>query len=348
MKIHGIVLTRNDWGVLTVAIGHAFNHVDVIHVLNHGSDDQTAHGLAVLQSMWGDRLKVYSASPEVLFDQFLLTNIVVAQAEAAGADWIYVFDSDEFLLARPGKSLRETLAGVDSQVVALRYALRNYISPAGFDKLNLDHYLRLRFKSRPTASNDPQQAWDNIDAGTSSFFNIPFPPKIFFRANSGLMVTDGAHDLRWTLSGQTVEVCRDFQSAHLPLICRETLKRKSAQGASHIKKGWPRTQGWQNQMIHQFDRQGRLDWFWARHSISNEVDDVRNPAHVVDESLVRTLGPVIRQLKAQFGGANLGGVAGKPLRTGIGDATELTFDDVFRLCGFFNHRIKLLFNKIKS
>jgi hypothetical protein len=345
MNIHGIVLTRNDWGGLTVAIGHAFNHVDVIHVLNHGSDDQTAHGLATLQSMWGDRLKVYTAGPKVPFNQSLLANIVVAQAEAAGAEWIYAFDSDEFLLTRPGKSLRETLTGVDSQVVALKYAVRNFIAPADFDKLNLDHYLRLRYKSRPTAAYDPRQAWDTIDAGTTTFFDAPFPSKIFFRANSGLMVIEGAHGLRWTLEGQTVALCHDLECAHLPLISRGTLTRKSAQGAAHIRRGLPRSMGWQNQLIHQFEQQGRLDSFWARHSISDEPGDIRNPDHVVDESLVRALGPVIRQLKAEFGGPNLGAVAGMTLRTGVGETTELTFDDVFRLCGFFDHRIKLLVGK---
>ena len=348
MNIHGIVLTRNDWGPLTVAICHAFNHVDIIHALNHGSDDQTAHGLAVLKAMWGDRLKVYSASPQVPFDQSLLTNIVLAEAEAQGADWIYVFDSDEFLLTRPGKSLRETLADADSQVVALRYVLHNYISPAEFDKLNLDHYLRLRYKSRPTVAFDPHQTWDAIDAGTSSFFEIPFPTKIFFRANSGLMVSVGAHGLRWTFEGQTVAVCRDLEAAHLPLISRDTLKRKSAQGAAHIKMGWPRDRGWQSQMIHQFEQQGRLDWFWAQHSISDEMGDTRNPSHMLDESLVRALSPVIRQLKAEFGGENLGGISGMPFRTGNDGATELTFDDVFRLCGFFDQRIKRLVRQKKG
>lgn len=133
MNIHGIVLSRNDWGGLAVAISHAFKHVDVIHALNHGSDDQTADGLATLQAMWGDRLKVYTASPEVPFDQSLLTNIVVAQAEAQGANWIYVFDSDEFLLARPGKPLRETLTGVDS--------LR---SPPGLGHHRCRHHVFLR------------------------------------------------------------------------------------------------------------------------------------------------------------------------------------------------------------
>lgn len=344
MNIHGIVLTRNDWGGLAVAISHAFKHVDVIHALNHGSDDQTADGLATLQAMWGDRLKVYTASPEVPFDQSLLTNIVVAQAEVQGANWIYVFDSDEFLLARPGKPLRETLTGVDSHVVALRYAVHNYISPASFDKLNLDHYLRLRYKSKPAAC-DPHQAWDTIDAGTTSFFDVPFPSKIFFRANSGLMVTAGTHALRWIFDGQTETVSHDLKCVHLPLISRDTLKQKSAQGAALIQLGWPRILGWQSQLIHQFDKQGRLDSFWAQHSISDEPGDARNPRHEIDESLVHALGPVISQLKAVFGGPDLREVQRLPLKAGIEGATALTFDDVFRLCGFFDQHIKRLASK---
>ena len=65
MLIHGIVVSRNDWGILALSIANVLhNHADIVHVLNHGSSDQTAHGLKVLQEIWGERLKVYSSSPD--------------------------------------------------------------------------------------------------------------------------------------------------------------------------------------------------------------------------------------------------------------------------------------------
>jgi hypothetical protein len=349
MNIHAVVISRNDWGPLTVAISHALQHVDVVHALNHGSDDQTAHGLTYLKMLWGDRLNFYSTSQHVPFDQSLLTNIMAARAEAQGANWIYVFDSDEFLLNLTSESLREKLANVDSQVVALRYPLRNYISPTNFDKLNLDHFLQLCFKSVPSASYHPRKAWESINAGSSSFYDVPFPPKLIYRANSGLMITDGAHGLRWTLSGQNVAPCLGFEVAHLPLISYDTLKRKSARGAEYIKNGAPRDRGWQSQMIHQFEKEGRLDWFWTRHSISDRVEINGNPDHTVENSLVRALTPVIQHLKRHFGGAHLGFYSGAPLRMGSAESTQLAFDDVFQLCGFFDHRIKgFLANMKKS
>lgn len=49
MLIHGIVVCRNDWGMLALSISNVLaNHADVVHVLNHGSSDYTAHGLKIL------------------------------------------------------------------------------------------------------------------------------------------------------------------------------------------------------------------------------------------------------------------------------------------------------------
>ena len=57
--IHGLVMARNEWPLLEVAVTHALvHHVDMVHVLDHASTDGTPAGLARLRREWGDRLEV--------------------------------------------------------------------------------------------------------------------------------------------------------------------------------------------------------------------------------------------------------------------------------------------------
>ena len=347
MQIHGIVVTRNDWGHLTMAIANALHHVDVVHVLNHGSTDQTAAGLKVLSHLWGDRLVVHATSAAIPFDQAVLTNMIAAFAEAKGADWIYVFDSDEFLALEPPVSLRGELSALAADVVAVRYGLTNYIVPADFNRFNVDHYTRLVYRSNPTAPYDPALAWASIAEGRSTFFDVPFPPKLIFRARSGLLINGGAHMLRWKLTGQNTVISTALHCAHLSLISRATLERKSAHGAYVIEQGMPRHLNWQLQMIHQLDREGRLDWFWRRHSINATGDPTENPSHVIDPSLVRALGPVIEHFKAAWGGADLEQGPEGALASGAQPPTTLPLDDAFRLSEFFDHKQRLLMKKMR-
>ncbi len=94
-------------------------------MVDHGSVDQTDGGLQILKDVWGDRLIVYSTGLGIPFKQSSLTNMVVSFAEAQGADWTYVFDADEFLLAKPGFNLRQELSKLDERVVSVRYSLSN-------------------------------------------------------------------------------------------------------------------------------------------------------------------------------------------------------------------------------
>jgi hypothetical protein len=108
--------------------------------------------------------------------------------------------------------------------------------------------------------------WDQLYTGDLNFYDLEIFPKIIFRANKNLLVTDGADSLRWVLSEHLILNSPDIDCAHLMLISKDILKTKSAQGESHIKMGLPRTHGTRNQLINKLDSEGRLDWFWERHS----------------------------------------------------------------------------------
>jgi uncharacterized protein related to proFAR isomerase len=61
--------------------------------------------------------------------------MISSLAESAGADWIYIFDSDELLISKPNFSLKKELSKLSDKVVALRYKTSNYISTFDFEKI---------------------------------------------------------------------------------------------------------------------------------------------------------------------------------------------------------------------
>jgi len=342
MFIHAIVVSRNDWGTLALSITNVLvNHADVVHVLNHGSSDQTAHGLKVLQEIWGKRLKIYSASPDIPFNQSLLTNMLVPIAENEGADWIYVFDSDEFLLSKPDFSLKKELSKLSSDTVAARYNLSNYISTHDFDQDNISHYQKLIYKSKPSINCDPIRSMELISEGKISFFDLTFPSKIFFRANKDLLIAKGAHGLQYILDKQSTISFIDAECAHLSLSSKKILSVKSLHGKSLIDLGLSKKLGWQNQLVHQLDIAGKLDWFWEKHSINTDHGEISNPVHTIDLSFVKCLSSSIEILKEKFGGIDISMVSGTPLKTGCDEDTEFTFGSVFQMCDFFDKKIQL-------
>lgn len=339
MTIHGVIVCRDDWGPLALSICHALiYHVDVIHVVDHGSVDQTANGLRILKAAWGDRLIVYSTGSGVPFKQALLTNMIACFAEARGADWIYVFDSDEFLLAKPGFSLKRALSKLDENVVSVRYSLNNYISTFHFDRLDLNCYGELRYKSKPRFAYDARRSWDEIYHEQSTFFDFPFPTKIIFRARKGLLVQDGAHRLFRLLPGQVGVRLPVIECAHLTYISRDILERKRLLGESKIKLGLPREHGWQSQLIFKLHQEGRLDRFWDRHSIIAERDDGSNPVHVIESTLAENLKKSIRFLQQIFGGNDLAMRHGNALKYGQAPATSFSFAHTFQLMDYLHER----------
>ncbi len=349
MKIHGIVVSRDDWGQLAVSISHAlFNHVDVVHVLDHGSVDQTADGLQILKNAWKGRLKVYSAERDVPFRQSVLTNMLVSVAENEGADWIYVFDSDEFILAKPGFSLRRLLQRLDDSTVAVRYSLSNYISTYDFDRQDLDCYADLKYKSSPGQNLGFELSWDAIYSERATFFDFPFPRKLIFRTRKDLLLEDGSHTLFWLLPGQSAVSAPTIECAHLTYISRDILDRKKHLGEALMSLGHPRRHGWQSQLIYQLHQEGRLDSFWERHSIKKGATAPSHPNHSTDDSLVQSLSQTLDFLKSTFGGKRLSEHSGVPLRHGASSAIHLSFGEVFQMCESFESKIRRLMQTVKK
>jgi len=140
MKIHGIVIARNEWPLLGLSISHAlFYHVDKVFVVDHASTDDTRNGLAELQKIWPDRIEVFRYENPV-FDQETLNNTFLHISNQENPDWNFIFDADEFLVSPTNKNLKDLLSGIGEKWNAIAIQLENYIVPLGFADTKIDDY----------------------------------------------------------------------------------------------------------------------------------------------------------------------------------------------------------------
>lgn len=330
MNIHGIMLTRNDWGILPVSVGHALeNHVKILHVLDHGSTDQTPVGLKVLKAAWGERLRVYTVGPEVPFKQAVLTNIIVSIAEDTGAEWIYILDSDEFLLVDEGMSLGEYLSSLSDDVVSVRYEVSNLIAPFDFNRFILDDYLRVEYKARPSAKALLPSPYDAIYEGRATFFDVPFPPKVLFRANRKMWVNDGNHQVTPLPSAKSEISPPELLCAHLTYAGRDFLDNKASHGAQHIRLRRDKSHGWQNQLVYRLSQEKKLDEYWERHSIGPKNDLARK--HLRDDRFSKEIEHSILFLRGLFGDSSAPINSAKEAALG-NDDVNFGFRIIFNTC----------------
>lgn len=315
INIHGIMLTKNDWGLSAVSITHALNFVNVIHVLNHDSEDQTAAGLNILKNEFGDRLKIYTASSDIPFNQSLLSNFLISFAERDGAEWIYLLDSDEFLLIDSAGELKNILSNLEKHEIGIRYDISNFISTHNFNRQDLSCYEDLIYKAAPHIKSKPVNYLKRIFDGENTFFDFPFPSKIIFKSNLSLHIKDGAHKLSYQNISDALPHKDGIHCAHLPLISRDVLLRKSLMGKAHIEDKKHINHGWQNQLLYKLSQEGSLDNFWLNHSVrEGYADSTQAPFNfTIDPILINALKQTLEKLNIIFGGYDLKKIKGKKL-----------------------------------
>lgn len=329
-KIVGIVQCKNEWGLIAVSISHALtHHVDEVYVLNDASSDQTENGLEHLQKMWSGRLHIINTI-SIGFYQEAMVNTITHIARSAGADWLYVFDADEFLLLEEGYSLRSILHDLPARVSVVKYRVENFISPVDFDENELSHYRRLMYRSIPAKRQDVELAAALIYRGESTFFDIPFPGKVIFRASDHVRLRAGAHRVICYAEGlETVSDSR-IRAAHFPLLTRKRLGNKARSGESHVKAGRGPRHGWQNQLIYRLEREGKLDWFWEQHAILKE-ESSSAPKHVADNDFIIAIAPTLNYLREGFRSENLKFVGDVVLESRVAKETMIPIHQVFQL-----------------
>lgn len=235
MKIHGVVIARNEWPLLGLSISHAlFYHVDKVFVIDHSSTDDTKNGLAELQKVWPDRIEVFRYE-DALFDQEALTNILLHISNQENPDWNIIFDADEFLVSPTKKNIKDHLATLGEKWNAIAVQLENYIVPSGFVDTRLEDYLLIdHYVTSVNHVGDRDEFHEQVKRNEKLLHEFRVPSKVLLKNNLGDFVDAGQHQLKygdgkfWELWDTTVAAINkeDWLICHLPYTSLERFKAR--------------------------------------------------------------------------------------------------------------------------
>jgi hypothetical protein len=239
MKIHGVVIARNEWPLLSLSISHAlFYHVDKVFVIDHSSTNDTKNGLVELQKVWPNRIEVFRYE-DTLFDQEALTNILLDISNKENPDWNFIFDADEFLVSPTRKSIKEHLTSLGDRWNAIAIQLENYIVPLGFIDNRLDDYKLIdHYVTSVNHVVDRDEFHKQVKRNEKLLHEFRVPSKVLVKNNAGDFVDSGQHQLKygdgklWELWDTTVAATniQDWLICHLPYT---SLKRFKARKDVH-------------------------------------------------------------------------------------------------------------------
>lgn len=330
-KIVGIVLAKNEWGLIAVAISHALmNHVDEVYVLDYSSTDRTNLGLRHLQEYWGDRLHVVTLH-NLGFIQQAATNAMIQIAGKSNPDWVYVFDADEFLIVDPSTSLKDVLSNVGQDITTFKYEIDNFISVRDFDENKLSDYKRLRYRALSLPDRTASIPELTLK-GEATVFDDPMLSKVIVRFSDFLQLTAGAHAAIYYDGGAESASDSRVRGVHLPFSTRKRLENKARHGEDFVRRGVPPKHGWQQQVIYRLETENKLDWFWERHSVDDTIPGLTSgPRFLQDDGFVDAIDSTVDTLEMIFQSNDLKRVGDSEIQLSCGDETGIPISDVVKL-----------------
>ena len=313
-SVIGIIKARNEWPLLGLCIIHALNnHVDDILVIDHASSDETGIGLVELQKKYGSRVRVLHLDKGPLQEQalYLLLSKLIDRDKY---DWIYHVDADEFLISSNGERFSSLLSGIPESVDVVRYEVLNFVAPSDFQEDDLDRYQELTYRSVVERSypKDVEKTIEDIEALNSTFFALEFPSKVVYRTRSKFWAIAGSHaHIGYDLADEHTFDTNEVFAAHLPFLTRDRLLRRAVHGKDLREAGYPKTFGWQSQIVDRMQEWNKLEVFWAIHSINESSNQIRQdlPKVVNDQRLAGLFDSTIEIFKDVFRGAKASEIA---------------------------------------
>lgn len=301
LRVAAVVHAGNEWPLLGVAILHVLRlGFDEVVVLDHASTDETPAGLVAIASRHPGRLRILR-SDDPAFRQESATAVLIEAAIAGGADWVYVFDADEFLLIEPASTIHELLAAVPVEATAVRYEVHNWIAPNDFDDTDLFAYRRLKYRALADATLParipPERRGAALASGELHFFQFPFKSKLIVRAAPDLWLGAGSHDLRWPVDASIANLPpQRLRAAHLPLLSARRVAIRDER--RRFEKKLPEWSNWHQVGLSDSMASAGRDAFWLSHSVrlASGEEQTEGPSCVIDETLAEPIGSAAEQL----------------------------------------------------
>lgn len=256
MRIHGILLVRNGVSSVRAAVLH---HLSIgcerIHVLDNGSTDGTS---SVLERL-ARRTPITVERDDGRFDQAERRSALARRAARAGADWVLVFDHDEFWTSR--RPLRDVLADAGDRV-ALRVPITDFAQHR--DVLRESPRGLLSITHRAPRTWGPTEGRELMEAGEISFLEVGRTPRLLARPSEE--VTFSAGFCRTTTAGEIGDA-EGVEILHAGHPARSRLERKAEHGERVIESGFVPGESWEHRRWAEMARTGSLDAEWAALSV---------------------------------------------------------------------------------
>jgi hypothetical protein len=276
------------------------NGCSEVCILVHNSEQDFKEEVVLLKKLWPGKIHLFYQE-EFEFHQTAAVHAIRFLMQNQNYDWMYVFDADEFIVRDKDFNLCDFLEGVPSEIQSVRYEIKNWISNHDFELKQYEEFLDIVHISDPRLISpiDTNILKQKIKHNEANFFDLPFPSKIIFRANTPYYLSSGAHYLEGHPEDVEISLAdKFFQVAHLPLLTKLRLALRVQHGENLMFSGYPEEHGWQERMLFELDRESGLNSFWNSHAIktSERNLDTEKPFARVDFAFRNAIRPTVKVL----------------------------------------------------
>ena len=300
-KILGYVITRNAWPMVGLAVLNALQKgVSHVIIVDHSSDSQTHRWLRTLQHSRPNEISLHRTNTTRLLQRATYLS-VLRRFPTSTFDWVYTFDSDEFIYLDNNLKLTDVLNDVPPNIDAIRYEIVNYVTPFNFDVTNVQDFLRIDQRSviDPNVVYESEIVKADLVAGAANFFDIPFPPKVITRESVFHNLQTGGHS---AVGAAELNVGTELFAMHVPFSSKSNLVARATQGGQVSEHRAAAGESWQQRALYEIQQKGDLDGFWLSHTIPVDGNQTqvqrKRPRTVVDKNFSTSLRSVIGEMDA--------------------------------------------------
>ena len=250
MKLTALCTAKDEWPMIACACLHLLQEgIDEIIVLTSGSSDETSSGLRRLAA--GGAPIVVIDEPSGLFHHGVITTMLAHLAMDRGADWLVMFDADEFMLtADPALTVRDVIAAWHDSADGPRARMmevRNFLVPRSTTAFVPETLEKVMYVAVPVVEESSAESIELVRTGRLPFVCAPFPAKLVLPASEHLWIGAGTHEASGLAAVPIVT--SELFIAHVPFRDPAVIGRRAIAGQSLRRLGYAPGFGWQSQLV---------------------------------------------------------------------------------------------------